>query len=111
MKDAGTGMKEPEPHKADLWRYINLIRKECEKKQQKKYRRAALVRAEKYQAHYFQYTSLGLFAWIMPLKMLRYYMEKRFFEQPENHRRAFERMTVQNRTRRERAIKKAVKAK
>lgn len=73
----------------------------------KKYRRAALVRAEKYQAHYFQYTPLGLFAWIMPLKMMRDYMEKRFFEQPEKQQRAFERMTIQNRNRRERMIRKA----
>ena len=77
----------------------------------KKYRRAALIRAEKYQAHYFQYNSLGLLAWIMPLKMLRAYMERRFYEQPETHQHAFERMTVQNRRRRERAIKKVVKAK
>jgi len=77
----------------------------------KKYRRAALIRAEKYQAHYFQYTSLGLFAWIMPLKMLRDYMEKRFFEQPEKQQNAFERMTVQNRKRRERMVKKVVSAK
>lgn len=74
----------------------------------KKYRRSALVRAEKYQAHYFQYTPLGLFAWIMPLKMMRDYMEKRFFEQPEKQQRAFERMTIQSRNRRERMIKKAV---
>ena len=73
----------------------------------KKYRRAALVRAEKYQAHYFQYTPLGFFAWIMPIKMLRGYMEKRFFEQPEKQRRAFERMTIKNRNRRERMIRKA----
>ncbi len=73
----------------------------------KKYRRAALVRAEKYQAHYFQYTPLGLFAWIMPLKMLRDYMEKRFYEHPEKQQRAFERMTIQNRNRRERMIRKA----
>ena len=58
----------------------------------KKYRRAALVRAEKYQAHYMGYNSLGFFAWIMPIKMLRDYMEKRFFEQPEKQQRAFERM-------------------
>ena len=77
----------------------------------KKYRRAALVRAEKYQAHYFQYTPLGLLAWIIPIKMLRDYMEKRFFEQPENHRHAFERMTVQNKKRRERMTKKVVSAK
>ena len=77
----------------------------------KKYRRAALVRAERYQAHYFQYTSLGLFAWIMPLKMLRAYMEKRFFEQPEKQQNAFARMTVQNKNRRERMIKKVVSAK
>jgi len=77
----------------------------------KKYRRAALVRAEKYQAHYFQYTSLGLFAWIMPAWMLRAYMERRFYEQPEKQQHAFERMTVQNRTRRERMIKKVVSAK
>lgn len=73
----------------------------------KKYRRAALIRAEKYQAHYFQYTSLGVFAWIMPIKMLRDYMEKRFFEQPEKQQRAFERMTIQNRNRLERMIRKA----
>lgn len=85
MKDAGTGLK--------------------------KYRRAALVRAEKYQANYFQYTSLGLFAWIMPKKMLRDYMEKRFYEQPEKQQRAFERMTIQNRNRRERMIRKVVSAK
>lgn len=77
----------------------------------KKYRRAALVRAEKYQAHYFQYTSLGLLAWIMPLKMLRYYMEKRYFEQPDKQQNAFARMTVQNKKRRERMIKKVVSAK
>ena len=88
MKDIGTGAKP-----------VN------------KYRRAALVRAEKYQAHYFQYTPLGLLAWIMPLKMLQDYMEKRFFEQPENHRHAFERMTVQNKKRRERMTKKVVSAK
>jgi len=41
MKDAGTGLK--------------------------KYRRTALVRAEKYQAHYMGYNSLGFLAWIMPL--------------------------------------------
>ena len=74
----------------------------------KKCRRAALVRAEKYQAHYFQYTPLGLFAWIMPIKMLRDYMEKRFFEQPEKQQRAFERMTIKNRNRRERMIRKAI---
>ena len=77
----------------------------------KKYRRAALIRAEKYQAHYFQYTSLGLLAWIMPLKMLRDYMEKRYFEQPEKQQNAFARMTVQNKKRRERMIKKVVSAK
>ncbi len=88
MKDAGSGTKPV-----------------------KKYRRAALVRAEKYQAHYFQYTSLGILAWIMPAWMLRAYMERRFYEQPETHQHAFERMTVQNRRRRERAIKKVVKAK
>lgn len=88
MKDAGSGTKPV-----------------------KKHRRAALVRAEKYQAHYFQYTPLGLFAWILPLKMLRDYMEKRYFEQPEKQQNAFARMTVQNRTRRERMIKKVVSAK
>ncbi len=77
----------------------------------KKYRRAALIRAEKYQAHYFQYNSLGLLAWIMPLKMLRYYMEKRYFEQPDKQQNAFARMTVQNKKRRERMIKKVVSAK
>ena len=77
----------------------------------KKYRRAALVRAERYQAHYFQYTPLGLLAWIMPLKMLRAYMERRFYEQLETHQHAFARMTVQNKKRRERMIKKVVSAK
>lgn len=77
----------------------------------KKYRRAALVRAEKYQAHYMGYNSLGLLAWIIPIKMLRGYMEKRFFEQPEKQQNAFARMTVQNKKRRERMIKKVVSAK
>lgn len=72
----------------------------------KKYRREALVRAEKYQAHYMGYNSLGFLAWIMPIKILRNYMEKRFFEQPEKQQRAFERMTIQNRNRRERMIRK-----
>jgi len=88
MKDIGTGAKP-----------VN------------KYRRAALVRAEKYQAHYMGYNSLGLLAWIMPIKMLRDYMEKRFFEQPEKQQNAFARMTVQNKKRRERMIKKVVSAK
>lgn len=72
----------------------------------KKYRRAALVRAEKYQAHYFQYTPLGIFAWIMPLKMMRGYMEKRFYEQPAKQQNAFARMTEQNKRRRERFLQK-----
>lgn len=76
-------------------------------KEGKKYRRNSIIRAEKYQAHYFQYTSLGPLAWIMPLKMIRDYMEKRFYEQPEKHQHAFERMMVQNRKRRERMIRKA----
>lgn len=88
MKDAGSGTKPV-----------------------KKYRRAALVRAEKYQAEYFRYPALGWLALIMPLKMLRAYMEKRFFEQPEKQQNAFARMTVQNKKRRERMIKKVVSAK
>ena len=76
-----------------------------------KYRRAALVRAEKYQAHYMGYSSIGILAWIIPLKMLRDYMERRFFEQTEKQQHAFERMTVQNRRRRERMVKKVVSAK
>ena len=44
--------------------------------------------------------------------MLRDYMEKRrFFEQPEKQQNAFARMTVQNKKRRERMIKKVVSAK
>ena len=71
-----------------------------------KYMKSALIRAEKYQAAYFGYSSLGFIAWIMPLKMLRSYMEKRFFEQPEKQQHRFERMTVINKRRRERFIKK-----
>ena len=84
MKDAGTGTKPV-----------------------KKYRRAALVRAEKYQAEYFRYPALGWLALIMPAWMLRAYMERRFYEQPETNQHAFERMTVQNRSRRERMIRTA----
>ena len=75
-------------------------------KEGKKYRRNSIIRAEKYQAAYFGYPSLGIFAWIMPLKMLRRYMEKRFFEQPEKQQHRYERMTIQNKRRRERFIKK-----
>jgi len=80
MKDAGTGLK--------------------------KYRRPALVRAEKYQASYFGYKSLGFLAWVLPAKLLRGYMEKRFFEQSEKQQHRFESMTVHNKRRRERFLKK-----
>lgn len=76
-------------------------------KEGKKYRRNSIIRAEKYQAAYFGYPSLGLLAWIMPLKKLRSYMEKRFFEQPEKQQHRFERMTVMNKRRRERMIRRA----
>lgn len=76
-----------------------------------KHKKAELIRAEKYQAAYFGYGSLGLLAWFIPSALLRSYMERRFFEQLEKDRCRFERMTVHNRRRRERMIKKVASAK
>ena len=75
------------------------------------HKKSALIRAEKYQAAYFGYNPLGILAWFIPRKILRKYMERRFYEQPEKNQHAFERMTVQNRRRRERMFKRAITVK
>ena len=65
-----------------------------------KVKKSIMVRAEKYQANFFQYVSLGWIAFALPRFILYHYMKKRFYEQSMENQRRFEKLGLLNKKRR-----------
>jgi hypothetical protein len=69
--------------------------------------RINLLAVDEYQSRYFGYKKIGFLGYIMPVKMLKKYVQEKFFEQPERNQHAFTRMLEVNKRRRKRLVKLA----